>query len=521
MPKEIDYWDLIPGESFDDFTRIPEFEDTEREQIAMLSSKYDLRRLSPSMFFSEEMRSNIHVIGSSRQGKSYFIEWLMREDIDRDLGCCLLDPSAGGATAYRLLAYCAEKKKQNVLFIDLAHIYDPHKKIVALQPFKYDKDSQRRPQLRTISVDTLTQAVRDLYGVKDPSDQSRIERYLKPVFAALYDAERPVSDAIYFTNRLYQDECDEILSATDPQSRTDLREALYTTPALYQNFQSTVNRLIRFTSGTVGNMFSFDKGVDWMRVVRDNWIVIVRLDNVDVFDARLLGTYVIAELNTAKQRLGEAMDRNRDFKHRGEYAPFYLYADEAYLFASQSLRHILDIKQKMNFKVTLAHHYAKQFDPEMYESIKVNCDMTVQFNVRGRQTRDDISSEMYGGDIDYKDASYANSNLSKQQAVIKIGNGPPERTRLPDVPNPDVTNEELNNYIINLYHQLTERGWYYDYDPHKLQKNIKNPQQGKVANHKPARKTASPGGVRKKPSDSIRPDKQEPPKSEKTEPLKF
>jgi hypothetical protein len=87
-----------------------------------------------------------------------------------------------------MLAYCAEKKRDKVLFIDVAHIYPPYKKALGLQPFKYTKDGQGTPKLKHISIDTLMEAIRSLYNVKDPSDQSRVERYLPSVFTALYDA---------------------------------------------------------------------------------------------------------------------------------------------------------------------------------------------------------------------------------------------------------------------------------------------------------------------------------------------
>lgn len=188
----------------------PTAEQITRQRLTRILTDYELRVIAPDLFFSEEQRPNIHVIGSSRQGKSYFIEWLMREDIARGLGCCLLDPSAGGSTAYRLLAYCAEQGKRNVLFIEPSHTFAPFKKVAGLNPFRYDRDGQRRPKLKQLSVDTLMKAVRDLYGVKDPSEQSRIERYLPPIFAALYDAQQPLVDARYFTNRLYRDQQSEI-----------------------------------------------------------------------------------------------------------------------------------------------------------------------------------------------------------------------------------------------------------------------------------------------------------------------
>jgi len=431
--------------------------------VTKKNTKYDLRIIAPDLFFSEEQRPHTHVIGATRQGKSFFLEWLMREDINRNLGCCLLDPSSGGSTAQRLLSYCAEKGKQNVLYIDIDDSFPPHKKTISLNPFRYDKDGKPSPKRRYNSVDVLMRAIRDLYGVKDPGQQSVIERYLPAVFYALYDSQSPLADARYFANRLYKPQQEEILSLTDSDIRLELKEALGSFTA-YKEFQSTVRRLMRFTRGPIGKMFSADKGVDWVKVVRDKWVVIVRLDNLDTFDARLLGTYVVAQIEYAKQYLNSAIDSNRELKERGKYPPFYLYADEAQLFASESLKNLLNLKQKLNLKLILAHHYTKQFDPEMYEAVKVNCGITVQFYIRGKDTRDDIAAEMYGGDIDPKDASYANSNLAQRQAVVKIGKGSPARTMLPIVPDPDISNEELKNYKVDLYHRLTEMGWYHDSD---------------------------------------------------------
>jgi hypothetical protein len=472
-----------------------------RQKATRTQTEYDLRIISPDVFFTEEQRPNIHVIGSSRQGKSRFLEWLMREDIDRRIGCCLLDPTAGGETAYRMLAYCAEKKRDKVLFIDTEHTYSPYKKTLGLQPFKYDKDGRGWPKLKRISVDTLMEAIRSLYNVKDPAEQSRIERYLPAVFATLYDAKSPITDARYFSNKLYRKQQEELLLFADPDFQMDLREAFISHIA-YANIQSTVNRLVRFFRGTLGDMFSAGQGVNWMKVVREHWAVIVRLDNLDFFDARLLGTYIISELETAKRRLNEAIDSRQDVDKRGRYPPYYLYADEAYMFASQSLKNMLDLKQKMNFKVTLAHHTAAQFkkDPEVYDSIKTNCDMTVEFYVKSRKDRDEIAGEMYGGDIDPKDASYANSNLPRQTAVIKIGRDAPVRTRIADVPTPKVSKEQLRDYLLELY----RNDWYYDTkelsqkNDIPTRENIQSPPPRKAPNRKATGEATVPAGIRKR-----------------------
>jgi hypothetical protein len=384
----------------------------------------------------------------------------MRSDIDRSIGCCLLDPTAGGETAYRMLAYCAEKKKDKVLFIDPSHSDPPYKKVLGLNPFKYDQDGKGWPKLQRISVTTLMNAVRSLYSVKDPAEQSRVERYLPTVFTALYDAQSPLVDARYFGNRLYKDQRDEILLMTDETTRNELKEAYIPGPT-FNNFQSTINRLVRFTRGTLGLMFSIPKGVNWLKVIREKWVVIVNLDNLDFFDARLLGTYIISELEPAKQRLNHALDENRDVSKRGTYPPYYLYADEAFMFASQSLKNMLDLKQKMNFKVTLAHHYAKQFDdPAVYNSILQNCDISAMFYTRSHDDRKQMATEFYGGDIGFEEAAFAAKTLQKQNAVIKIGKDNPVFTKIPNVDTPKVTKEDLRNYILELY----RNPWYHDSD---------------------------------------------------------
>jgi hypothetical protein len=234
---------------------------------------------------------------------------------------------------------------------------------------------------------------------------------------------------------------------------------------IYGNFQSTINRLIRFCRGRIGQMFSAPRGINFFKLIREKWVVIVRLDNIDTFDARLLGTYFITELEKAKTRLNQIFDERSDLKDRGKYQPYYVYADEAYMFASQALKDTLDLRQKSNFKVTLAHHTASQFtDPAVYDSIKTNCDMTVEFYTRSRKDRDEMAGEMYGGDIDPKDASYANSNLPKQTAVIKFGKNAPVRVRIPDVVAPKISAQRLLEYTVDLYHRGSELGWYWDTD---------------------------------------------------------
>ncbi|HST50464.1 MAG TPA: hypothetical protein VLJ61_00535, partial [Pyrinomonadaceae bacterium] len=383
--KPEDIFKQLTGKRLADFKNsIPTPDQITRMGLTLTTTKYPLRQISPEVFFTEEQRGNIHLIGTSRQGKSRLLEWFIRGDLHpkNRIGFTIIDPTAGGETATRILAYCAERDIQNVLYIYPAANFRA-KKFVGFQPFKYDKDGRTYPHLREVSIRILMNAVRSLYSVKDPSEQSRVERYLPAVFAALYDAKLPLYDSRHLSNRLYDAQRERILMQTDEDTAMNLREVLEGPIPLYNNYQSTVNRLVRFRQGPLAPMFNVKRGVNWMEVIRRKWVVIVNLNGLDFFSKRLIGTYITAELEDAKQRLNDALDEKAGPNKQGKYPPYYLYLDEAFMFASQSLKEWLDLKQKMNLKLTLAHHYKRQFDDQsVYDSILQNCDITAMFYTR-------------------------------------------------------------------------------------------------------------------------------------------
>jgi hypothetical protein len=58
---------------------------------------------------------------------------------------------------------------------------------------------------------------------------------------------------------------------------------------------------------------------------------------------------------------------------------------------------------------------------------------------------------MYGGELSDRQVSYALSALRKQQAVIKLPKVEPHIVRIPDVPDIDLSKEQLESYIAEIY----------------------------------------------------------------------
>jgi hypothetical protein len=494
MADDRDYFKLLTGMDLATATRIPNIDETLDEQSLRIRSRYPLRLLGmgqEAVRIREEDRSHIHLIGSTQEGKSKFIEHLIRGDIKRGIGFCLLDPTAGGRTAYDVLKYCAYKKIEKVCLIDPYHRFQ-YNKVPGLTPFLYRAGGVPSDKLKETSVKDFQDTVRTFSSIKDPAETFRIERYLPAVLTALYDAKRPLSDAKYFTNRKYKDERDEILQTTDEDTAAQLDEA-FKTQIAYNQFQSTINRMQHFYKGTLGLMFTPSKCINFMKMISEGWIILVNLDTgmgFDTLDSRLLGTFIINQIQIAIEwRFKKLLEKNPDATPK----PYYLYIDEASEYANRKLAKTLALKQKTGLKVTLAHQYANQFEDKfVFDSVLANCKITAMFNVRMAKDRDLISNQFYGGKIVPEEASDANADLRKQYAVIKALKGSPKRVRIPDIKSPPITGEELAKYISSIY----QKDWYHNAQElnEPTRETTTNPQSSKSGTA-PNRRAGSKAGV--------------------------
>lgn len=378
----------------------------------------------------------------------------------------MLDATSGAQTLNEVLNWCCAKGIEKVCLIDL-HSRWKYGKVPVINPFLYKKERDgsftRSQMLRKTSVDSILDSIRILTATKDPAAQSFINRYLPAVLSCLYNAQSPLVEALFFSNQIYVQQRNEILSYSEPNDpyRRDLEEAFRDRDAR-RNFQTTINRLNYFFHDPLGLVFGADKGIDFMKLVRDKWVILVNLDaslDLDETDARLLGTMVINQIMVAIDRLFY-----KGYQHR-----YYLYIDEAGEYATRKLAKTFALKGKTGLRVTIGHQYFGQFeDKYVVDAINALTNLKAMFNLPGREDRDKITKMFYGGEISDRQASFANADIPKQHAVIKVGKGAPQRVKIPDVKTPPVSKEQLESYIMKLY----EQPWYYD--PREIQDNLKS-----------------------------------------------
>ena len=390
---------------------------------------------------SKERESHAHILGTTGEGKSKLIELLIREDIKAGNGVCFLDPTDRAETAYNILRYCAKIGHEKVILID-PHLIHSHNRVCTIQPFNYKKT------YRAASVASVMDTVRILFQTRDAAETPRIQRYLGAILNVLWAAEMTLHEAVYFTE--YKNSAPrrkEILSHSDPldRHRLALEEVFETYYRFNTEFASTVRRLEPFFDSTLDLMFGADKGIDFIKMITEGWVILVNLYSGLGFEpihTRLLGTTVINELIFGLDRL-----RNRGWK--GSY---YLYVDEAGRYANRNLADLLAYKRKSGLRVTVAHQYFNQFeDRVVLDAVKNLTKTKVMFDTPNPSDRLEMIKLLgYGGEIPRSVAEYANSDLPKQYMILKKPKQNPQKVRVSDVPDVPVTRKQLDDFIFKL-----------------------------------------------------------------------
>jgi hypothetical protein len=372
---------------------------------------------------------------------------------------CLLDPTGRGETAYNVLRYCSKQGIENVCLIDPYH-YQKYQTVPVINPL----DS--RPWRHKASVANVMDAMRVIFGVKDPSGTNVIEFYMPAILRALLNAEATLTDSKYFTVYSgYEVQRAEIMTASvydkyekfreldDNWHRRVLQGAFKSEYQFNQTLGSTVRRLSKLYGEPLKWIFGSNeahhdgrklhkKYIDFTELIRDNWVILVNLDTqggADVMEMRFLGTIIINEIITAWKGW------------------FNLYIDEAQDFANMKLAEILDKKRKLNLRLVLSHQHPDQFeDRRIYGSVDGGTKLKAAFYMADSAQRERIAGKLYGGKLSSREVAHNLSDQRKQTAVIKNGKTAPQLVTIEDVPDAEVDDAELERYILWLY----KRPWY-------------------------------------------------------------
>jgi len=314
--------------------------------------------------------THMYIVGSTGAGKSKFLEYLIRQDIDKGNGFGIIDPHGDLVEDVKgYIAFSLPEKdiEERILYIDPADEeytvhFNPLEKIEGILPASVSAEL----------VEAFKKIWKDSWG-------ARMEDLMRNSFIALIETERTLLDLPRFLTD--EDFRLEILDkVSHPVARQYFIRFNNLSPKTRDEWiESTLNKVNAFLSDDrIREIFSFQKSSFSLREVMDSQkILLLKLDRGKLKEnADLFGSLFMAKIKMA------AFSRS-DIPKEGRI-PFYLYIDEFQNFATDSFIETLSEARKYGLVLILAHQNLSQLPKYLQESILANCGIQIYFRLSRR-----------------------------------------------------------------------------------------------------------------------------------------
>lgn len=323
----------------------------------------------PIWLSPEEQEAHMHVIGSTRSGKSKFLEWRMRGLLRNRQGFCLIDPH--GPLYKAVASYAAHHVlDREIVLLNLAEP-DP---IIGFNPFQRVEGGDV-----SVQVDRRIAATLRAWGVRNSDETPTLERTLRLVYTTVIEKNLGLTQA----RHLIDFDAREIRAHLIEELQTELIEKEWRELQALKRKEwrdevlSTKNRLCRLlTSQTLARFMGLPgRTLDLGRIMDEGTVLLVNLAATDRFssvNARVFGALLINEFfETAKRRTDDEFGRCPK--------PYHLVIDEFHNFVDIDLGDMLDQVAKRGLHVTLAHQRFGQLDENMIDALLTNCHIKAVF----------------------------------------------------------------------------------------------------------------------------------------------
>jgi hypothetical protein len=339
----------------------------------------------------QDRQAHMHVIGSSGSGKSKFLEWMMRQDLQQGQGFCLIDPH--GSLYSDVLNYCAFKVlKRDIILLNLS----APSHVIGFNPFIKAKEGDT-----SVQVDRRISATMHAWGVENTDETPTLERILRLIYTALIEQSLPFHHAQY----LIDFNSHEIRTSVIQQIRSSLvrrewEELIALKPRDFRNeVLSAKNRLFRLlTSKTLAHFLNASgETLNLTEIINQGKVLLVNLAPSDYLSAengRVFGALLINEFfEVARRRVPQ---------YGQELRPYFLYLDEFQSFVSLDITKMLDQVRKYGLFTILAHQRFGQLDDDLRDAVLTNCRIKAVFGGLPVESARLMAQELFIGDLDPK-----------------------------------------------------------------------------------------------------------------------
>lgn len=333
-----------------------------------------------------------HVIGSTGEGKSKFLEHLIRQDIINGDGLCLIDPHGSlydNIVKWLILNQCDLSNRKIILLNPAEHEWT----------FNFNPLRERSGSDISFVVGRMIEGCAKVWGASNTDQMPLLERCLRSLLYALFANSLPLSDseliikpksreirpflASKINKDLYREEWDYFNSL----KRKDFEEI----------FLSTINRLVRFLDSDIMTAIigQVAQSLDFYELMEEGAVVLVNLNDKGKYDsanAKLLGTLLINDM------LVSAKARKPDVSR-----PFYLYIDECTNYLNGDVASILNECRKFGLHLILAHQYLYQLvkaGEDIYHAVMNTAKTKVVFGGLAPEDAEKMAELVFMGELD-------------------------------------------------------------------------------------------------------------------------
>jgi hypothetical protein len=339
-----------------------------------------------------ERKTHMHVIGSSDSGKSKFLEWMMRGDLQNRQGFALLDPH--GTLYQDVVNFAAHHVlDREIILLDLSQ----PDSVIGFNPFQRSGEGDV-----SVQVDNRITATMHAWNIPNTDFTPTLARTLRLIYTIMLEmnlALPQVAHLIDFNAHKIQSHLVEQLQS--PLIQKEWRELQALRVKDWRDeVLSAKNKLFKLlTSPTLGRFMGVQgRTLDLKEIMDQGKILLVNLaasDDLSKENARVFGALLVNEFFECALR--------RQKKPNGDNpTPYYLYMDEFQKFVSLDIADMLDEVRKFGLFQVLAHQRFGQLDENITEAVLVNAKIKAVFGGLTTESAKLMAEELFIGQLDPK-----------------------------------------------------------------------------------------------------------------------
>lgn len=320
----------------------------------------------------DDRRRHFYTVGQTGTGKTYFIQEMVRQDIEGGQGLAVIDPH--GDLVNQLLGLIPQNRLKDVIYFNPGDLKHP----LGLNMLEYDPEY---PEQKTFIINEMVNIFDKLYDLKQTGGPM-FEQYMRNALlllmddsndqATLMDVPRVFNDREFRDRLLGKAKNQIVIDFWQKEAEKAGGEAALQniTPYVTSKFNTFVaNDYMRPIISQPKSAFNFREAMDQGKII----LVNLSKGRLGDINSNLLGMILVGKITMAAlSRVDISQDERRDF---------FLYIDEFQNVTTDSIGVILSEARKYHLNLVIAHQYIKQIQEKNRDAVFGNVGSMCVFRV--------------------------------------------------------------------------------------------------------------------------------------------